>query len=166
MSHLPAVIDPESLEDRIEDAVDVDATFQSPDGSEINLSESVRKSIIHQNISDELADYISECAVQIDVIRETKLMYGSGDTGRQSQLYLRPNPSVSKKELRRVANELNIILNPVFPSEYLVGITHKNYVDDDGEPAESDEFYVFLVYTARTTSKPSKPPGESTEVIS
>lgn len=165
MSHLPTVINQEVLENKIEDAVDIDATVQSRDGSETKLPESVRKSIIDRNISDAIAEYISECAVKMPIIRETKLVFGSGDTGRQSQLYLKPNPSVSKEELREVANELNVILDQVFPSEYLVGITHKNYSDDDGHPAESDEFYIFLVYTARTASKPSRPTGESTEVM-
>lgn len=165
MSNLPSLINVKTLEDRIEEAVDIDATVESPDGGEMELPESVKKSIMETNVSDTLADYISERAVEIPEIRETKLMYGSGDSGRQSQLYLKPESDVSKDKLRKIARELDMILDSVFPSRYLVGITHGNSVDDEGKPAESDEFYVFLVYRARTSSRPSKPAGESTEVI-
>ena len=165
MSKLPSLINIQTLEDRIENAVNIDTSVESPDGGEMELPESVKESIIETNISDTLADYISERAVEIPEFRETKLMYGSGDSGRQSQLYLKPKYNVSKKEMREIARELNIILESLFPSQYLVGITHGNSIDDEGKPTETDQFYVFLVYRARTASKPSKPAGNSTEVI-
>lgn len=165
MSNLPSVIDMKSLEDRLDEATDIDESIESPDGGEMDLPESVKQSILETNISDALADYISEKAVEMPEIRETKLMYGSGDTGRQSQLYLKPEQGVSKDQMRKIGRDLDMILDAVFPSQYLVGITHGNTVDDEGKPAETDEFSVFLVYRARTASRPSKPAGDSTEVL-
>lgn len=123
MSNLPSVIDIKNLEDRLDEATDIDESIESPDGGEMELPESAKQSILETNVSDALADYISDRAVEMPEVRETKLMYGSGDTGRQSQLYLKPKKGVSKDQMREIGRDLDMILEAVFPSQYSVGIT-------------------------------------------
>lgn len=165
MSNLPSVMNTKSLEDRIKRATDIDTSVEAPDGGKMELPESAKQSVLETNVSDTLAEYVSEVSVKLPEIRESKLMYGSGDSGRQSQLYLKPEENISKDRMRDIARDLDMILESIFPSQYLVGITHGNTIDDNGKPVETDDFSVFLVYRARTVSSPSKPSGGSTEII-
>jgi hypothetical protein len=165
MSNLPSVLDIQTLEERLEDAMNVDEVIENPDGSKTEIPKEVKKNIQIRNVADSLTEYISEASLKLPIVESTELMFGSGDTGRQSQLYIKPEPEVSKEELRSIARDLKNILNSVFPSEFLVGITHKNTVDEDGYPDETDQFFVFLVYNTRTRGSPQPPAGQSTEVL-
>ena len=166
MSKLPSVINKRSLAEKIDEALDIETEIDDPNGGKMNMPDSLKESIQMQNVADTIADHVSQVSINIPEIESSTLSYGSGDTGRQTQLYLQPSGSVTKDELRSIASDLNMILEEVFPAPYLVGITHENSIDDEGYPVETDEFSLFLVYRVRTSSKPSPPSGDSTEVIS
>lgn len=165
MSKLPAILDEKTLSDKLEEAIEIEADLEDADGDSMELPENVKKSIQMQNIADTITEHISQVAVKIPEIESTELMFGSGDSGRQTQLYLKPHQDVSKDELRDIGQDLKMLLDGIFPMDFLVGISHKNTVDEDGYPDETDDFHLFLVYKARTVGKPSKPVGESTEIL-
>lgn len=165
MSEVPVPVESDSLEDKIEEALDIDAQFKGPDGEEMEMPESVLSSIRTQNVADAIAEHVSEISVQHDLVESTTLDYGSGDTGRQSKLNLHPSESVKKTEIREMAKKLDIILDEIFPVEYLIGIQHEFTVDQGGYPVETSDYSLFLAYQVRSHGSPSKPPGESTELI-
>jgi hypothetical protein len=123
MSNLPSILDTTTLEQKLENAIEIDEEIENPDGTKTKIPDSVRKQMQMKNVADTLAEYISETSMRLPEIRTTELMFGSGETGRQSQLYLKPEPDVSKDEVRDIAFDLKNILNSVFPMEFLVGIT-------------------------------------------
>lgn len=165
MSKLLPVIDNRTLAEKLDEAMDVDTKVRDPSGGKMDMPDSVKKSAQEKNVADTIADHISEVAINISEVESTTLSYGSGDTGRQSQLYLTPRDNVSKENLVNIASELNMILESIFPIPFLVGVTHGNSIDKDGYSTETDDFHLFLVYRARTASNPTPPAGESTEVI-
>lgn len=110
-------------------------------------------------------DHICETSVQHNDVDSASLDYGSGDTGRQSKLKIHPEDDVKKCELRDMAIMIDLILEEIFPTEFMVGIAHEFTIDNNEKPVETSEFFLFMTYQVRCHGSPSKPPGESTEVV-
>lgn len=166
MSGLPSVLDRKALGEKLDEAMNVDLDITGKDGDPMDVPQSVKESVRSRNVCDTIAEHISQVAVDIPEIESSTLAYGSGDTGRQSKLYLTPSDNVSKDKLREIAGELDVILGELFPEEYLLGITHGTSIDNDGTLVETDVYSLFLVYRTRSATSPSEPAGDSTEVIS
>lgn len=160
------VIEEPSLKQKIHEALEIESnSISNPDGEDIDLSDSLKKQIKVRNVADTIADHFSKALVNHSDIKSSELSYGSGDTGRQSQLYFEPYDSVSKAELLVIAEKLNILLEEIFPTDYYLGIRHGFTIDEDGYPVETDSFSLFLVYNVRSHGGPSKPAGEKTIVL-
>lgn len=171
VSNLASVLSIDVLEKKLEDAVNYEpdaVEVETEDGETIESEypETIQQSIIEDRVADTLAEYISNQAVKLQCIQDTDLSYGSGDTGRQSELHLIPTDNTSKQQLKEIGKDLTQIIKPVFPSSYKIGISHRHTIDDSGRSHETDNFSLFFAYNIRSSGSPRKPAGDSTEVLS
>lgn len=164
MNTLPQVVDQRTIVEKVEEATDVSLEIENPDGEIMDVPEGVVESVQIRNVSDTIVEHLSQVAPQLSKIKKSTLSFGSGDSGRQSQLYLQPFGEVSKDELRIIAEDIDELLDKVFPTDYLVGIKHGMTIDE-GYPKETDELFIFVVYNVRSHGRVSRPPGASTEVV-
>ena len=135
-----------------------------------DLPESMLTSMRSQVICDTIAEYIAERAMDLSVIEDTILSYGSGDAGNQTVLNLKPDGDVSKETLRDVGEQLNDMLSAgdpeIFPASYIISIVHDLETTEEGNPSTGDSFYIQLAYRVRTGGKPQVPPQvQNPEII-
>ena len=136
---------------------------------EKDLPQSHLQSLLNRAICDEIAEYVSEKAMNLSKIEETVLAYGSGDTGRGTALKLKPTEDATKEDLREIGENLDRMLsatdNGPFPDSYIISITHPLDIDEEGYPKDGDSFYLQLSYRVRTRAKPQEPAGNKTEIL-
>lgn len=153
------------LEKKINDAVNFDTKIEVSDGKNMTMPNSVQKSIRVSRVAETIAKHLSKKAMNLPDIESTELDYGSGDTGRQSKLCLKPIDSVDKNRLREIGQEINIIFDKIFPTDYIIGIQHEYILNEEDRFEEVDKFNLFIVYNVKSVGKPQKPAGDKTEII-
>jgi hypothetical protein len=124
----------------------------------------VKDHIQKQNLADTIAKGLSKSGLSIPGIKKIQLMYGSGDTGRGTQVIFEPKENTTKDELREQGEELAKILKPIFPADFVLFITHGMNIED-GKPVESNRFHLKLVYNVRTYGRPDPLISDSGEII-
>lgn len=155
----------DELLSRIEDALDVSETIETPEG-DVSLPESSIRSIQETRLADTIAEYISEVAMKSPEIESTTFAPGSGDTGRQAKLVLDPHNDVDKSELISLGEGIDELLSKtgIFPVEYMISVAHKMGIDEEGYPSDRDEFHLCFSYCTRSRKSPQAPPTEHTRI--
>lgn len=156
-------VDTDNLADRIEDAVDIDTTIETKNG-EKELDSSTLSYMKKRSLADTLADYLAEIAMESPLIDSTTFAPGSGDTGRQSVVRIKPHKDVEKDELIELGESVDDLFSKtgIFPFKYILSVAHKMGIDEEGYPSDKDEFYLCFAYSARTRSGPQKPATQHT----
>jgi len=141
--------------------------IEYPDGDKKDLPPGAKNHLYVTKLTNTVTQHLADNMIQIPEIEETTLKFGSGDTGRQTQLILKPSDGVDKNQLRSTATRIHLLLEKLpFPTEAMIGVKHGYTGDGENDITESENFYLFLVYNVRSGySGPSKPPGEKTEVF-
>lgn len=166
--HLIKVVQPQVLENKIQEATDIDPKYEDANGDMKEFDQNTKNYMIKRSVSDTLAEYIADQSIIHPMIDDKHFKIGSGHTGRASKLNLVPKDSVSMEQLKTLAEQLDEILQSGFPTDYIVGVAPAHGVDEDGYPTFSDEdYYIFLRYSVRTaTPNLQAPPGEDSVIIS
>lgn len=126
---------------------------------------SVKSHIRKRDLADGIAEGLSRSGLEIPEIDHIELMYGSGDTGRGTQVIFQPTQNTTKDGLRENGEKLAELLDAIFPTDYVLFINHQMTIDD-GKPVETDEFYLELYYNVRSHGSPSPHISDRGEVIS
>lgn len=141
-------------------------TLPDGEGGEKEIPQHLKNSLVIKKFTNIITQHLADNMLQVPEIRETKLKFGSGDTGRQTQLILKPSEDVDKNDLHKIATKIHILFEDLFPTEAMIGVKHGITGDGDGNIVESDDFHLFVVYNVRSAGGgPSKPAGDSTEVF-
>lgn len=162
MSEVVTAFDARSLEEKIDEALDVELDL--PGGS---APDHVIQDIKVSRVADTIADHMATELVMHSDLQKSEFMKGSGDTGRHSQLYFSGADGTTVDDLIEVCTDLHIILEELFPTAYYLGVGYSlEYNDVDEEFTESDEPHIFFRYNTRSAGGVSKPPGETELVLS
>lgn len=156
------------LLNKLENCIDEvnNETLPDANGGEKEMPQNMKNSLIIKRFTNVITQHLADNMIQVPEINETKLKFGSGDTGRQTQLILKPADGVDKNDLHSVARRIHILFEELFPTEAMIGVKHGITGDGDGNIVESDNFHLFVVYNVRSVGGgPSKPAGENTEVF-
>ena len=135
------------------------------DNLDQELPPSVKSHIQKRNLADGIAKGLSQSGLDIPGIDHIELMYGSGDTGRGTQVIFEPTNDTTKDDLREQGSKLTELLDAIFPTDYVLFINHQMTIEE-GKPVETDEFYLKLQYNVRTHGSPSPHISERGEVLS
>lgn len=143
-----------------------DEKMNNSDGEKVDIPASTKNYMIVKRMTNIITQHLADNMIQIPEIEETKLKFGSGDTGRQTQLILKPADGVDKNDLHKIATKIHLFFQELFPTKAMIGVKHSITGNEDGEIVESENFHLFVVYNVRSSSSgPSKPAGERTEVF-
>lgn len=166
--HLIKVVQPQVLENKIQEATDIDTKYEDANGDMKELDQNTKNNMIKRSVSDTLVGYIADQSIIHPMIDDKQFKIGSGHTGRASKLNLVPEDSVSMEQLITLAEQLNEILQGGFPTDYIVGVAPEHGVDENGYPTFSDEdYYIFLRYSVRTAiPNLQAPPGDDSVILS